>query len=304
MKRFAFYCNQLRSRPDVGSPAVGGGSPAFGAAGGALPARRAAVRASSPCVCPCVRLLLGVRASLRAAGRRAERSGPVRGGYGHPPAARRAVGSGAGRGGRRGRGGLGLGPPAEPGRAGGRPPYSRRRRSGTGAGSGQRAGPPGRGAPAEPPGPSRWGCAAPARLGPTGPPGRGGAGRPGPLSPLSSAAARGRAGAGGRPWPPIVSLFTSKWFLLFPPYGRGQTPPVSLSPAKLRAAWLSLLPLALQGRGHGKQILVLGLDGAGKTSILHSLATNHVKRSVAPTEGFNAICVNTEESQMEFLESE
>lgn len=49
---------------------------------------------------------------------------------------------------------------------------------------------------------------------------------------------------------------------------------------------------------------MLGLDGAGKTSILHSLATNHVKRSVAPTEGFNAICVNTEESQMEFLESE
>ncbi|XP_036238230.1 ADP-ribosylation factor-like protein 9 isoform X2 [Molothrus ater] len=57
-----------------------------------------------------------------------------------------------------------------------------------------------------------------------------------------------------------------------------------------------------QGKGHGKQILVLGLDGAGKTSILHSLATNHVKRSMAPTEGFNAICINTEESQMEFLE--
>uniref|UniRef100_A0A8V5FPS3 Uncharacterized protein n=1 Tax=Melopsittacus undulatus TaxID=13146 RepID=A0A8V5FPS3_MELUD len=57
-----------------------------------------------------------------------------------------------------------------------------------------------------------------------------------------------------------------------------------------------------QGTGHGKQILVLGLDGAGKTSVLHSLATNRVKRSVAPTEGFNAICVNTEELQMEFLE--
>ncbi|XP_009873044.1 PREDICTED: testicular haploid expressed gene protein-like, partial [Apaloderma vittatum] len=56
------------------------------------------------------------------------------------------------------------------------------------------------------------------------------------------------------------------------------------------------------GRGHSKQILVLGLDGAGKTSVLHSLATNQVKRSVAPTEGFNAICINTEESQLEFLE--
>ncbi|KAM9294896.1 ADP-ribosylation factor-like protein 9 isoform 1-T1 [Morus bassanus] len=57
-----------------------------------------------------------------------------------------------------------------------------------------------------------------------------------------------------------------------------------------------------QGKGHSKQVLVLGLDGAGKTSILHSLATNRVKRSVAPTEGFHAVCINTEESQLEFLE--
>ncbi|XP_050194163.1 ADP-ribosylation factor-like protein 9 isoform X3 [Myiozetetes cayanensis] len=61
-------------------------------------------------------------------------------------------------------------------------------------------------------------------------------------------------------------------------------------------------PPPIRYRGYSKQILVLGLDGAGKTSVLHSLATNHVKRSVAPTEGFNAICINTEESQMEFLE--
>ncbi|KAK2541691.1 Srp72 [Columba guinea] len=57
-----------------------------------------------------------------------------------------------------------------------------------------------------------------------------------------------------------------------------------------------------QGKGRSKQILVLGLDGAGKTSVLHCLATNHVKRSLAPTEGFNAVCVSTGESQMEFLE--
>ncbi|XP_068043439.1 ADP-ribosylation factor-like protein 9 isoform X2 [Anomalospiza imberbis] len=79
-------------------------------------------------------------------------------------------------------------------------------------------------------------------------------------------------------------------------------PPALLSFAPAPPARVNVLPLALQGKGHGKQILVLGLDGAGKTSILHSLATNHVKRSVAPTEGFNAICINTEESQMEFLE--
>ncbi|XP_023781510.1 ADP-ribosylation factor-like protein 9, partial [Cyanistes caeruleus] len=79
-------------------------------------------------------------------------------------------------------------------------------------------------------------------------------------------------------------------------------PPALLSFALAPAARVNVLPLALQGKGRGKQILVLGLDGAGKSSVLHSLATNRVKRSVAPTEGFNAVCINTEESQMEFLE--
>uniref|UniRef100_A0A8D2DI95 ARF like GTPase 9 n=1 Tax=Sciurus vulgaris TaxID=55149 RepID=A0A8D2DI95_SCIVU len=51
-----------------------------------------------------------------------------------------------------------------------------------------------------------------------------------------------------------------------------------------------------------KQILVLGLDGAGKTSILHSLALNRVQHSKEPTQGFNAVCIDTEDNQMEFLE--
>ncbi|KAM5282028.1 ADP-ribosylation factor-like protein 9 isoform 1-T1 [Hipposideros larvatus] len=51
-----------------------------------------------------------------------------------------------------------------------------------------------------------------------------------------------------------------------------------------------------------KQILVLGLDGAGKTSVLHSLALNRVQHSKAPTQGFDAVCIPTEDSQMEFLE--
>uniref|UniRef100_A0A8C6QS10 ADP-ribosylation factor-like 9 n=1 Tax=Nannospalax galili TaxID=1026970 RepID=A0A8C6QS10_NANGA len=51
-----------------------------------------------------------------------------------------------------------------------------------------------------------------------------------------------------------------------------------------------------------KQILVLGLDGAGKTSVLYSLASNRVQHSVEPTQGFNAVCINAEDRQMEFLE--
>ncbi|XP_037385540.1 ADP-ribosylation factor-like protein 9 [Talpa occidentalis] len=58
----------------------------------------------------------------------------------------------------------------------------------------------------------------------------------------------------------------------------------------------------LEPPGKDKQILVLGLDGAGKTSVLHSLALNKVQHSVAPTQGFNEVCIHTEDSQMRFLE--
>ncbi|XP_072439796.1 ADP-ribosylation factor-like protein 9 isoform X1 [Chiloscyllium punctatum] len=51
-----------------------------------------------------------------------------------------------------------------------------------------------------------------------------------------------------------------------------------------------------------KQVLVVGLDGAGKTSILHSLSTNTVKRSDGPTMMFNSVCVQTEDAEIEFLE--
>uniref|UniRef100_A0A452E9W9 ARF like GTPase 9 n=1 Tax=Capra hircus TaxID=9925 RepID=A0A452E9W9_CAPHI len=64
-----------------------------------------------------------------------------------------------------------------------------------------------------------------------------------------------------------------------------------------RGAWRATVH-----REKNKQILVLGLDGAGKTSILHFLALNRVQRSVAPTQGFNAVCISTGDHQMEFLE--
>ncbi|XP_078059220.1 ADP-ribosylation factor-like protein 9 [Mustelus asterias] len=51
-----------------------------------------------------------------------------------------------------------------------------------------------------------------------------------------------------------------------------------------------------------KQVLVVGLNGAGKTSVLHSLSTNTVKRSDGPTMMFNSVCIKTEEAEIEFLE--
>ncbi|XP_030050415.1 ADP-ribosylation factor-like protein 9 [Microcaecilia unicolor] len=51
-----------------------------------------------------------------------------------------------------------------------------------------------------------------------------------------------------------------------------------------------------------KQILVLGMDGAGKTSVLHSLTTQKVNRSETPTKGFNAVCFNIQNIKLEFLE--
>ncbi|KAM8960162.1 ADP-ribosylation factor-like protein 9 [Pelodytes ibericus] len=51
-----------------------------------------------------------------------------------------------------------------------------------------------------------------------------------------------------------------------------------------------------------KQVLVLGLDGSGKTSVLNSILTNQGKHNATPTEGFNAMCINTRNSKMELLE--
>ncbi|XP_023249344.1 ADP-ribosylation factor-like protein 9 isoform X1 [Seriola lalandi dorsalis] len=52
----------------------------------------------------------------------------------------------------------------------------------------------------------------------------------------------------------------------------------------------------------GTQVLVLGLDGAGKTSLLHCLATGSLEQDMEPTQGFNAVSVNKEDLHIEFLE--
>ncbi|XP_072108240.1 ADP-ribosylation factor-like protein 9 isoform X2 [Mobula birostris] len=51
-----------------------------------------------------------------------------------------------------------------------------------------------------------------------------------------------------------------------------------------------------------KHILVVGLAGAGKTSVLRSLSTCTMSRSDGPTKMFNSVSVKTEDAEIEFLE--
>ncbi|KAM4677513.1 ADP-ribosylation factor-like protein 10 [Discoglossus pictus] len=51
-----------------------------------------------------------------------------------------------------------------------------------------------------------------------------------------------------------------------------------------------------------RQILVLGLDGAGKSSIIHALSTNTTKSTSAPTHGFNSATIISYGLRIELLE--
>lgn len=53
----------------------------------------------------------------------------------------------------------------------------------------------------------------------------------------------------------------------------------------------------------GTQILVLGLDGSGKTSLLRALSTGSTEQDVQPTQGFNGVSVSRDDLHVEFLES-
>ncbi|XP_052010903.1 ADP-ribosylation factor-like protein 9 isoform X1 [Xyrauchen texanus] len=61
-------------------------------------------------------------------------------------------------------------------------------------------------------------------------------------------------------------------------------------------------PIISEPRSAGTQVLVLGLDGAGKTSLLHCFATGSLEQDTSPTQGFNAVSINKEALQIEFLE--
>ncbi|XP_015258785.1 PREDICTED: ADP-ribosylation factor-like protein 9 [Cyprinodon variegatus] len=49
-------------------------------------------------------------------------------------------------------------------------------------------------------------------------------------------------------------------------------------------------------------VLVLGLDGAGKTSLLHCFSGSSLGQEVEPTQGFNAVSINRDDMHIEFLE--
>ncbi|XP_035382727.1 ADP-ribosylation factor-like protein 9 isoform X2 [Electrophorus electricus] len=51
-----------------------------------------------------------------------------------------------------------------------------------------------------------------------------------------------------------------------------------------------------------RQVLVLGLDGAGKSSVLQGLSGGAGKRHCRPTRGFNFIRLHTPACQLDFLE--
>ncbi|KAG7484698.1 hypothetical protein MATL_G00052840 [Megalops atlanticus] len=51
-----------------------------------------------------------------------------------------------------------------------------------------------------------------------------------------------------------------------------------------------------------RQVLVLGLDGAGKSSMLQGLTGAKTKRSCRPTRGFNFMSLSTPACQLDFLE--
>lgn len=60
--------------------------------------------------------------------------------------------------------------------------------------------------------------------------------------------------------------------------------------------------LSLQPHSCEYQVLVLGLDGAGKSSILHYISSVDAKKHLAPTQGFNSVQLQTSGFQMDLLE--
>ncbi|XP_054698091.1 ADP-ribosylation factor-like protein 10 isoform X3 [Grus americana] len=53
-----------------------------------------------------------------------------------------------------------------------------------------------------------------------------------------------------------------------------------------------------------RQVLVLGLDGAGKSSVLHYICSQTARERIAPTRGFNSAQLYVEGLEMDLLEGQ
>uniref|UniRef100_A0AAY4CJB6 ADP-ribosylation factor-like protein 10 n=1 Tax=Denticeps clupeoides TaxID=299321 RepID=A0AAY4CJB6_9TELE len=60
--------------------------------------------------------------------------------------------------------------------------------------------------------------------------------------------------------------------------------------------------LTLQVKSSGQQVLLLGLEGSGKSSLLQCFTAGGLEYDVSPTQGFSAVSVHREEVHVEFLE--
>ncbi|NXN11239.1 ARL10 protein, partial [Indicator maculatus] len=66
--------------------------------------------------------------------------------------------------------------------------------------------------------------------------------------------------------------------------------------------WHPTHPLLCSPQVPWRQVLVLGLDGAGKSSVLHYICSHRARKSIAPTYGFNSAQLCVEGLEVDLLE--
>nr|XP_020646769.1 ADP-ribosylation factor-like protein 10 [Pogona vitticeps] len=71
---------------------------------------------------------------------------------------------------------------------------------------------------------------------------------------------------------------------------------------QLRAELERKAPKENQPHSCQYQVLVLGLDGAGKSSIIHYVCSTEAKKHIAPTQGFSSVQLQADGLQLDLLE--
>lgn len=90
-----------------------------------------------------------------------------------------------------------------------------------------------------------------------------------------------------------------------PPFDLRKPPPPGSSPLRPSSCSASVCPQEEEDRGRRK-VLVLGLDGAGKSSMLQGLSAGEAvggRGRCRPTRGFSFISLDAPACQLDFLES-